>query len=598
MNKKSKGYAGEIRRSQYIYSYGPGAVVNVKTNKGTLSLCMGDLRSWEYERTAKNRKTQQVIDERILRTLQKEEYGGAFSNITHFRLPPVDDETTGGQSYLAGTNFPTWVLCPNCRSLYNLTDSRQSRDAIQIKNGFNRKCGKCSTETKEVVLVPTRFVVSCKKGHLDSLDYKFWLNKFGKYQNGSQVDPNKCEHLDLKLKQSKGSLSIQDLLIACDNPKCKASASLGDVFRQSFKCKGGKPWKTFDSEYPEAEKCDEKAKVFQRNSRSLWQRKSISALSIPPLDYEFPKKVGSYEFNVIKEKGVEAIDILWNQIQQNWEEETGMKIPYSQEELWRIFLEEKAKYEDLSSDIYEDEFKVFTSDNIQKINEFEKVMRPVPKNYSRIQSIIEVQKLKVVDALIGFSRNDGEVNYYNDLKTTKFLPAITIFGEGVFINFEQDFIDNFLRKPELKKEWDLFRDDFDNSDKRRTLLNTVSHCILKATSRSSGYSLTSLKQRLYCSEKMSGILIYTSSSDAEGTLGGLSRLAETKRIEHILEIAEKISQMCSNDPLCEEGVFSLDNGNNGSVCHSCLLVPETSCEFNNEYLSRGLLKDFWSGLRD
>ena len=39
------------------------------------------------------------------------------------------------------------------------------------------------------------------------------------------------------------------------------------------------------------------------------------------------KKVGSYEFNVIKEKGVEAIDILWNQIQQNWEEETGMKNP-------------------------------------------------------------------------------------------------------------------------------------------------------------------------------------------------------------------------------------------------------------------------------
>ena len=48
----------------------------------------------------------------------------------------------------------------------------------------------------------------------------------------------------------------------------------------------GKPWKTFDSEYPEAEKCDD-SKVFQRNSRSLWQRKSISALSIPPLDYEF-----------------------------------------------------------------------------------------------------------------------------------------------------------------------------------------------------------------------------------------------------------------------------------------------------------------------
>ena len=97
---------------------------------------------------------------------------------------------------------------------------------------------------------------------------------------------------------------------------------------------------------------------------------------------------------------------------------------------------------------------------------------------------------------------------------------------------------------------------------------------------------------------MSGILIYTSSSDAEGTLGGLSRLAETERMQQILEIAEEISRICSNDPLCEEGIFSSDNENNGSVCHSCLLVPETSCEFNNEYLSRGLLKDFWSGLKN
>ncbi len=597
MNKKRKSYAGEIRRSQYIYSYGPGAIVNVKTNKGTLSLCMGDLRSWEYDRTAKNRKTQQVIDERIIRALKKDEYGEAFSNITHFRLPPVDDETDRGESNLVGTNFPTWMLCPSCRSLYNLADRKQSRDAEPVKNSFNKKCGKCSTVKKDVILVPTRFVVSCSKGHLDSLDYKFWLNKFGIYRkNKKPIDPNKCQHFGLKLKQSKGSLSIQDLLITCDD--CDTFASLGDVFRQSFKCKGGRPWKTFDSQYPEAEECDEKAKVFQRNSRSLWQRKSISALSIPPLDYELPKKVGNYEFDILKEKGEEALTIIWSKIQENWEAETGKEIPYTKDEFWQIFLQEQKKYENLSSDIYEDEFNVFTSEKIQKINEFEKINRPVPTSYSNIKSIIEVQKLKVVDALIGFTRNNGNINFYNDFKTTKFLPAITIFGEGIFINFDQNYIDSFLQKPELEKEWELFRDDFEPSEKRKTLLNTVSHCILKATARTSGYSLTSLKQRLYCNEKMSGILIYTSSSDAEGTLGGLSRLAETERMHHILEIAEEISRICSNDPLCEEGIFSSDNENNGSVCHSCLLVPETSCEFNNEYLSRGLLKNFWSGLKN
>ncbi len=598
MNKKRKHYAGEIRRSQYIYSYGPGAIVNVKTNKGSLSLCMGDLRSWEYDRTAKNRKTQQVNDERIIRALKKEEFKGAFDNINHFRLPPVDNEQDQGQSNLVGSNFPTWMLCPNCRRLFNLADNKQSQQALWVSGGFNRKCAHCSSVKKDVILVPTRFVVSCNKGHLDSLDYKFWLNKFGVHmETGEPVNQTSCDHINLRLKQSKGSLSIQDLMITCDD-ECKGIASLGDVFRQSFKCRGGVPWKTFDSDYPEPEECNEKAKVFQRNSRSLWQRKSISALSIPPLDYEFPKRVGSNAYSYLQKKGKEALEIFWDEIRENWEVETGNQIPYTKDKFWQTFLEEQKKYDDLSSDIYEDEFKIFTSDNIEKINEFEKIKRPVPESYLNIKAVIEVQKLKVVDALIGFTRNNGEVNFYNDYKTSKFLPAISIFGEGIFIDFDQNFINNFLKKSGLEREWKLFRDDFEPSERRKTLLNTISHCMLKATAKSSGYSLTSLKQRLYCNEKMSGILIYTSSSDAEGTLGGLSRLAETKRMDEILKIAEQISSICSNDPLCEEGIFSLDNDNNGSVCHSCLLVPETSCEFNNEYLSRGLLKNFWSELKN
>ena len=238
--------------------------------------------------------------------------------------------------------------------------------------------------------------------------------------------------------------------------------------------------------------------------------------------------------------------------------------------MFKKIQDEINKVENLSSDIFFDEYEVLTSKNIQKIDEFEKVFRPIPAGYKNISGIIEIQKLKVVDALIGFSRNNGEPIFYND-SSVNFLPAVEIFGEGIFLDFDQKFIDKYLKQPKLEDEFNLFKSlsnkDFalEPSDKRKILIHSISHALLKATAKVSGYSLTSIKERLYVSEKMSGILIYTSSSDAEGTLGGLSRLAETKRMEKILIEAEKISKICSNDPLCEEGLFSLDNERNGSA---------------------------------
>tara|TARA_B100000787_G_C16077000_1_gene242628 strand:- start:493 stop:708 length:216 start_codon:yes stop_codon:yes gene_type:complete len=49
---------------------------------------------------------------------------------------------------------------------------------------------------------------------------------------------------------------------------------------------------------------------------------------------------------------------------------------------------------------------------------------------------------------------------------------------------------------------------------------------------------------------------------------------------------------CSNDPLCAHGTLSESEDQNGSICHSCLLLPETTCENFNSRLSRVMVEQF------
>lgn len=127
------------------------------------------------------------------------------------------------------------------------------------------------------------------------------------------------------------------------------------------------------------------------------------------------------------------------------------------------------------------------------------------------------------------------------------------------------------------------------------LLHTVSHMLIKEVSSFCGYNIASLQERIYCAEKSKdgidtqGILIYTAGGDSEGTLGGLVRQGRYDLFPNLFKRAVESAMYCSNDPVC-----SLSSGQgrdvlNLSACHSCALVPETSCEESNVFLDRGML---------
>jgi hypothetical protein len=105
----------------------------------------------------------------------------------------------------------------------------------------------------------------------------------------------------------------------------------------------------------------------------------------------------------------------------------------------------------------------------------------------------------------------------------------------------------------------------------------------------SGYSAASIKERIYCGPDICGVLLYTASPGSEGTLGGLSRLADPERFDEIFRNAIASGQWCSSDPLCIESVTSVSEGLNNSACHACLLLPETSCDYFNHFLDRAYI---------
>jgi hypothetical protein len=85
-------------------------------------------------------------------------------------------------------------------------------------------------------------------------------------------------------------------------------------------------------------------------------------------------------------------------------------------------------------------------------------------------------------------------------------------------------------------------------------------------------------------------LLYTGSSDSEGTLGGLVQVG--RHIEQHLATALELGKLCSNDPVCAQHKPSdpyEERFLHGAACHGCLLIAETSCENRNEFLDRSLV---------
>ena len=185
---------------------------------------------------------------------------------------------------------------------------------------------------------------------------------------------------------------------------------------------------------------------------------------------------------------------------------------------------------------------------------------------------------------------------------SNWLPAIELFGEGVFFTLDEKILKQWEKIDSVKKRTDEIAKRYENSDlnlqkdivisPRFLLLHTLSHLLIRELETTAGYPAASLKERIYCSQdsKMAGVLIYTVVADIVGSLGGIIESGEPKKFLELMSNVFKHAQWCSLDPVCTEHQGQGPSWLNRAACHACALIPEPSCEFGNVFLDRVFIK--------
>lgn len=183
-------------------------------------------------------------------------------------------------------------------------------------------------------------------------------------------------------------------------------------------------------------------------------------------------------------------------------------------------------------------------------------------------------------------------------------PAVEVMGEGVFFSLNHVAVAKWRDGSEwVRTRINVVRERYVKATlgsgecsviPEFILLHTLSHLVCQQLAFTCGYSLASLRERIYCGDApdgtpMLGILIYTAAGDTEGSLGGLARQADAERFLDTIVGAITEARWCSSDPLCIEARAQGRNGLNLAACHGCALLPETSCEHFNQFLDRAML---------
>ena len=578
-----------LRKSNFIANYGAGSIFDFRSDKASISAIVLLFDNWQYSR--------RIVEPRLAN----------FLNVTDFREPPSlkDKEEILSSEPIRVKQFPRWLQCPKCRRIKDLDDW-----AEKSYGSYDKYCQNCSKEgskSKRFYCVPIRFLAACDGGHIDDFPW----NRFVRHKAG-------CKESDLRLIDL--GAGIDKVFVRCET--CKSQRSLKDAFNRSgfinppIACSCKSPWIEADS-FRNDKRCDRPFRAFQRGSSSLYFPNTKSAISIPPWSSVKSDYIGQHLPTLL----ATPENVLPVMVQSLSETDTGfknmIKNGMSVEDITNHIISIRnldVNEEEMTSD----EYLVLKNSCREDMADIEFIAdkKLIPEDFkSFINGISKIKRLREVRALVSFSRiNSSESpSLRQNVVTNKgdWLPAIENYGEGIFIDFSSDFLNEWESKKDVLNRIEdatrLFKNAFlrdggelseirNKMTPRYFLLHTISHLLIRSLSSTCGYSLSSIREKIYSnnsqenkSVQQAGILLYTSSSDADGTLGGLAGMAETQKFSELIKSALHDGKWCSGDPLCMNRVTDISLTGSLASCHSCTLLPETSCEVFNRFLDRGLL---------
>lgn len=587
---------GQLRRSQLITTFGPGAMLDLPKRSGIV----GGLESWgDPIRDG----FQPVIEERLLakvhRVLER-------TDVQMF-APPVDaafeERTTG----ITVWQFPEWFIVQ-----FDERWGEQVRSRRLVHRRQLRKHCYYGPDKKSHPVVPVRFVRACIHGHIGDIDWHRFVHEKG----------DDCRR-QLWFDERGTSGDLADIFVRCECTKSKPLTAALPTKESSFPlgpCDGHRPWLGANAH----EVCagedgkPQPNRLLVRAASNAYFTQLLSVIHIPEGDAELKQRVDEVwtdylmyaedQADITKDRKKAKVaaaleghsdEAVWNEVQRR---QTGIAPPdksIKEAEIETLLQQKPSVGDDKPG------------------GDFYAVTHPLPKVrsslMSKIDRVVLVHRLREVTAQIGFTRFeaampdiDGElaldIRRAALAREAAWVPAVENRGEGFLVAFDEGALDEWAKRPKVQARLGVLRAGFDAwcsahpkakakfPGPRYILLHSLSHLLITAVSLSAGYSASSIRERVYVTNAGSGILLFTATPDAEGTLGGLVDIG--RGIEAHLRSALELGMLCSNDPVCAQ--HRSDNEYeerflHGAACHGCLLIAEPSCERRNELLDRALV---------
>lgn len=604
------------RLSQLISTFGPGAMIDLPTR----SVIIGGLELWDI---AGNNTSAVLAEARLIRRLEKflkDHHGFQEGVKLTLRTPPVaSDDGRGGMRGITTPVFPAWFVCELVETVQSDGKTVRRRRLIPWRdldpNGRRRYV---FDDGRKSEVIPIRFVCACERGHLQDIDWR-WVVHAG----------SACEE-PMWLEEQGTSADPADTSVVCG---CKRRLSLQEAFRPGRLgvCRGERPW-LLDQD-PAG--CELHLRLMTRTATNTYFPQVYRVISLPAEEDELTQLVEELADELSNAQSPADVATA-----KRFNTKIAASLsPYADSEIFERLERVRAATAAAGAVAPKPpEFEVLASGRAvigQNRPDSRLYAETLPReawadpradiDLSAIERVVAVHRLREVSCLYGFTRFeaaptsvDGDVE---DIRMSvgvapisrgaNWLPAVEQFGEGLFLQFDAAVVRQWLERPgtvrrqeRLHRGWDHWRKHLKQAGSTYpgvayVLLHSLSHALMVEIALDCGYPATAIKERVYALGgsdsddgrlEQCGILIYTASAGAQGTLGGL--VATAPRIARILRSAVDRLAVCSNDPVCadhEPDDRSGDRATHGAACHGCLLIAETSCEMRNLFLDRSLI---------
>ena len=427
---------GRLRRSQLITSFGPGAMIDLPDH----SVLVGGLDTWKG-------LGDEIPEPRLIEKL-KVLFEPPLQNLKLFSPPPDNDDPTAPPTGITAWQFPEWFITQD-------VDVGETSGLVRSRMLVHRQRltkGKfIDDDKKKRTVVPVRFVRACRSGHIGDIDWYTFAH------NGT----TECRR-QLWIEERGTSGDLAEVWVRCECGNGERNMAMAIENSQSLgRCNGDRLWL---GSYAR-EKCGETNRLLIRTASNAYFPQLMNVISLPDRNEELRQAVESAWDFIGEVEEIEMLryerkkarvnaalegysdDEVFSEIKVLRGQSAGQEKSVKQAEMETLI----ASKDELGDDKPDG---IFFARNLPSDNWDKPWMESVER-------VVLVHRLREVMAQVGFTRFeavspdiDGELEMgvkraSLTIDNPTWLPAIENRGEGVFIQFKSNAVDQWKSRPDV-----------------------------------------------------------------------------------------------------------------------------------------------------